>query len=171
VHNNIADLKGVIPSLVYQKGGWILHMLRSQLGADTFRTAIRRYYAEHRDTNASSDDLRRAMEEASGQDLRWFFQQWLHRNLSPALNGSWSYDASAKKVVVELAQTQAGEVYRLPLDISIVPDSVGQPPRLTRIELTQAKQRFELPSDRAPKDVLLDPTTAVLMDVPIFVKH
>ena len=171
VHNNIADLKNVIPALVYQKGAWVLHMLRAQLGTETFWAGIRQYYAAHRDANASTDDLRRAMEEASGQDLRWFFQQWLHRNLSPALNGSWSYDAATKKVVIELAQTQAGEVYRLPLDISIVPDSVGQPPRLTRIELTQVKQRFELTSDRAPKDVLLDPNTTVLMDVPIFVKH
>jgi aminopeptidase N len=146
-------------------------MLRSQLGADTFRTAIRRYYAEHRNANASSDDLRRAMEEAAGRDLRWFFQQWLHRNLSPALNGSWSYDAATKMIVIELAQTQAGEAYRLPIEFSVVPDSAGQPPRVVRIELTGMKQRFEVASDRAPRDLLLDPNTAVLMDVPIFVKH
>jgi len=171
VHNNIADLKGVIPALVYQKGGWVLHMLRAQVGADTFRTGIRQYYAQHRDANASSDDLRRAMEEASGQDLRWFFAQWLHRNLSPALNGTWSYDAAAKKVMIELTQTQSGEPYRLPLEIGLVSDTAGLAPRVSRIELTQVKQRFEIASDRAPKDVVLDPNTRVLMDVPTFVKH
>lgn len=58
VHNNTADLEGVIPALVYQKGGWVLHMLRAQLGTETFWAGIREYYRRYRDANASSDDLR-----------------------------------------------------------------------------------------------------------------
>ena len=111
------------------------------------------------------------MEEASGQDLRWFFEQWLHRNLSPALTGSWSYDAGARKVIVELRQTQAGEPYRLPLEIGIVADSGGPAPKVARIEMTLATQRFEIPGDKAPRDVILDPSTWTLMDPPLFVKH
>ena len=171
VHNNIADLKGVIPSLVYQKGGWVLHMLRAQLGTETFWVGIREYYRRYRDGNASSDDLRRVMEEVSGQDLRWFFDQWLHRNLSPALTGNWSYDAAAKKVVIELTQTQVGAAYRLPLELSVIADSVGITPKLSKIEMTQMKQRFEVAVDKAPKDVILDPNSWMLMDPPTFVKH
>ena len=170
VHNNIDDLKGVIPPLVYQKGGWVLHMLRAQVGTETFWAGIREYYRRYRDGNASSDDLRRTMEEASGQDLRWFFEQWLHRNLSPALDGGWRYDAAAKKVVIELNQTQEGAAYRLPLEVNIVSDSSGVAPKLFKLEMTQTKQRFEFPSDKAPKDVVLDPNTWVLMDPPKFVK-
>ena len=171
VHNNIADLKGVIPPLVYQKGGWVLHMLRAQLGTETFWTGIREYYRRYRDANASSDDLRRVMEEVSGQDLRWFFDQWLHRNFSPSLTGSWRYDAAAKKIVIELTQTQAGEPYRLPLEVSVTSDSTGLPAKIARIEQTQMKQRFEIVTDRPPKDVVLDPNTWMLMDPPTFVKH
>ena len=43
------------------------------------------------------------MEEASGQDLGWFFDQWLNRRGSPTVEGSWSYNAASKKVMVELS--------------------------------------------------------------------
>src|SRR5258705_13220777 len=85
VHDNIAEpeLKGVIGQQVYQKGGSVLHMLRGQVGTATFWKAIRNYYAVHKNGNASTDDLRRAFEEASEQDLRWFFTQWLHWPTNP----------------------------------------------------------------------------------------
>ena len=98
VHENIDDLAGVIPQLVYQKGGSVLQMLRGQVGTENFWTAIREYYRRHQNGNASSDDLRRAFEETSGQDLKWFFDQWLHGTTTPALAGGWSYDAAAKKI-------------------------------------------------------------------------
>ncbi len=171
VHNNIADLKDVIPTLVYQKGAWVLHMLRGQVGTATFWEGIRAYYREHRDGNASSDDLRRAMEEASGQELQWFFEEWLHRNLSPALTGTWSYDAPAKQVMIELTQVQTGPPYRFPLDVSVVPDSVGAEPRIIRVEMTEANQRFAIPVTSAPRDVVLDPNTWLLMDPPQVVRR
>lgn len=166
VHNNIDDLDGVIPNLVYQKGAWVLHMLRQQVGTETFWTGIRAYYRQHRDGNASSDDLRRAMEEASGQDLTWFFEQWLHRNLSPALTGTWSYDAATKQLVIELTQAQTGSPYRLPLEVGVVLDSVGTTMRVTKVEMTKATQRITIPAADVPRDVVLDPNTWLLMDPP-----
>jgi aminopeptidase N len=110
--------------------------------------------------------LRRAFEQTSGQDLRWFFDQWLHGTTTPALDGGWTWDAGAKKIVVDLAQTQAGKPFRLPLELAIVPDSGA--PRLERIELTQARQKIEIPADRSPKDVTVDPNAWILMDPPKF---
>lgn len=172
VHDNIADpeLKGVIGQQVYQKGGSVLHMLRGQVGTLTFWKAIREYYKEHMNGNVSSDDLRRAFEEASGQDLRWFFTQWLHWPTNPALDGGWTYDATAKKIIVELGQTQSGQPYRLPLEIGIWADSAATP-RIEKIELTQAKQRFEIAADAAPRQVALDPNTWMLMEPPKFAKR
>jgi aminopeptidase N len=168
VHENISDLRGVIPQLVYQKGGSVLQMLRGQVGTPGFWTGIREYYRHHRDGNASSDDLRRAFEQTSGQDLQWFFSQWLHWTTTPALDGGWSYDAAAKKIIIDLAQTQQGNPFRLPLEIGIASDSTNAL-RIEKIELTQARQRFEIPADRAPKDLTLDPNTWVMMDPPKFV--
>jgi hypothetical protein len=54
--------------LVYQKGGWALHMLREQVGTDTFWRGIRDYYRRYLNATASTDDFRQIMEQASGQD-------------------------------------------------------------------------------------------------------
>jgi aminopeptidase N len=171
VHKNISDLRGVIPPLVYQKGGWVLHMLRAQVGTDTFWKGIREYYATYRNSNVSTNDLRRVMEEVSGQKLDWFFGQWLNRNYSPALTGNWSYDAAAKKVVIDLAQTQTGPAYRLPLEIGLASDSAHVAPKIAKIEMTQSRQHFEIPATVAPRDVILDPNTWMLMDPPRFSKR
>ncbi len=61
----------------YQKGGWVLHMLRRRLNYDIFWKGIRKYYADFAGHNAATDDFRAAMETVSGQNLKQFFQQWL----------------------------------------------------------------------------------------------
>jgi aminopeptidase N len=167
VHENISDLRGVIPQLVYQKGGSVLHVLRGQVGTDTFWRSIRENYRRHQNGLASSQDLQRAFEETSGQNLEWFFTQWLHWPTVPALEGSWVWDEAGKKIVIQLAQTQTGKPYRLPLEIGLSTD--GAPvPKIEKVELTQAAQRFEIAADRAPSDVTLDPNTWVLMEPPKF---
>ena len=171
VHRNISDLRGVIPPLVYQKGAWVLHMLRAQVGTDIFWKGIREYYARYRNSNASTDDLRRVMEEASSQKLGWFFDQWLNRDYSPALTGTWRYDAAARKVIIDLAQTQKDSTYRLPLDIGLVSDSVGVAPTIAKIEMTQSRQHFEIPVAASPSNVILDPNTWLLMQPPKFTRQ
>ena len=93
------------------------------------------------------------MEEACGQDLGWFFQQWLHRTPSPQIEGKWKYNTGTKKLEIDLMQTQTGEAYRLPLEVAGA-----------RIEMTVKQQHFEIAMDKAPADVTLDPNTLVLMN-------
>ena len=158
IHDNLSDMKKVLNQLVYQKGGWTLHMLRAEMGTDKFWAGIRDYYRRYRDANASTEDFRRVMEENSGLDLQWFFRQWLKRAGTPVIEGGWSYDAAARKVAVELAQTQEGEAYRLPLEIGV--DGA----RIEKIEMTDKHQKFEITVEKAPESVTLDPNTWVLMD-------
>jgi aminopeptidase N len=160
-HNNLADMKKVLNQIVYQKGAWTLHMLRAQMGTDKFWAGIRDYYRRYRDSNASTDDFRKVMEEDSGLQLGWFFDQWLNRAGSPVVEGTWSYDVSTKKLHVDLRQTQPGEVYRVPLEIGIQDESAV---RVEKIELTQRAQSFEIASDKGPATVTLDPNTWVLME-------
>ncbi|HXA52298.1 MAG TPA: M1 family metallopeptidase [Candidatus Acidoferrum sp.] len=164
IHDNLPEIRnGRAPiALVYQKGGWFLHMLRSTLGSDKFRQGIREYYRRFRDSNASTEDLQAAMQETSGEDLQWFFAQWLRRGESPTIRGSWSYDPDAKRVIVELAQTQPGEVYRLPLHIGI--NLPGVPPRLVRVVSDARSGKFELACEKEPQTVTLDPGIEVLMN-------
>jgi aminopeptidase N len=162
IHDNLADTRRVLNQLVYQKGAWTLHLLRGQVGADKFQAGIRDYYKRYRDGNASADDLRRVMEENSGQDLSWFFKQWLRRAGSPVVEGNWRYDPDAKRIEIELAQTQPGEPYRLPLEVGISQEG-AEAPRIVKVEMTQLKQRFEIAADKEPASVVLDPNASMLM--------
>jgi aminopeptidase N len=162
IHDNLSDQRQVLNPLVYQKGGWTLHMLRGQVGPDRFWAGIRGYYKRFRDGNATTDDLRHVMEENSGQNLAWFFNQWLHRSGSPVVEGSWRYDVAAKRITVELAQTQLGDLYRLPLELGVYQNGAA-PPRIAKIEMTQRQQQFEVTADQAPSTVDLDPNTWMLM--------
>jgi aminopeptidase N len=101
------------------------------------------------------------MEENSGLELSWFFQQWLSRAGSPVIEGSWRYDAPTKRVVIELAQTQPGGPYRLPLEVGLTTDGIT---KIEKIEFTQKQQRFDLFADREPGAVALDPNTWMLME-------
>ena len=78
-------MSGVLNRFVYQKGGWVLHMLRGQIGTEQFWAGIREYYRRYRERNASTDDFRLVMEQASGLELSWFFDQWL--------TAAWSAEA------------------------------------------------------------------------------
>jgi aminopeptidase N len=143
------EWKGIPNGIVYQKGGWALHMLRAQVGMPKFWDGIRLYYKRFRDGNASTADFRQVMEEASGQDLGWWFQQWLYRPGSPKIEGSWTYQSG--KILIDIAQTQPGEPFRLKFQ------SLG-------IEMTQKQQHFEIPAAQPPASLDLDPDTWILAD-------
>jgi aminopeptidase N len=162
IHDNLVDTAKILNPLVYQKGGWTLHMLRSQLGSDTFWAGIRTYYQRYRDKNATTADFRDVMEETSGQDLDAFFHQWLTRAGSPSVEGSWQYNQKSQQIEIELRQTQPGKAYRLPVEIGL---SAGGTPasRIEKLDMTSLKQCFKIPSDKLPTSVTLDPNCTVLM--------
>jgi aminopeptidase N len=163
IHNNLADMKLVLNQLVYQKGGWMLHMLRSLIGDDKFQAGIRDYYRRYRDVNASTEDFRRVIEENSGRELSWFFRQWLNRAGSPLLDGGFRYNPATKRVEIELTQMQPGEPYRLPLEFAIKSDGTTAL-KIERFELTQRQQKFEFEAGEEPQSVAIDPNTLVLME-------
>ncbi len=164
VHDNLPDIQGgrAPAPIVYQKGGWVLHMLRGVIGTEKFWAGIREYYRRFRDSNASTGDLRRVMEETSGAELGWFFEQWLLRPGSPVVSGGWTYNAAMKQIEIELAQTQSGAAYRLPLEIAIT--VAGAPPAVQRIECTAKVQKFQIAAATEPSSVELDPNVWMLTD-------
>jgi aminopeptidase N len=100
----------------YQKGAWVLHMLRDEIGDSAFFQGIRDYYRVYRDGTADSNDFEREMERAAGRRLEWFFRQWLWQLGYPQLATNWRYDAGAGVAHVRIAQVQPPTwgVYRLP---------------------------------------------------------
>lgn len=159
VHADLGDMSGIFNGLQYGKGGWVLHVLRGQIGTELFWAGIREYYALYQNSTASTDDLQRVMEEVSGQELQWFFDQWLRREgSSPMVEGTWAYQGG--QIVLELTQTQPGAPYRVGLDIGITADGDGS--RVERVDMTEKSQRFEISVGDAVTDVALDPGTWML---------
>ena len=170
VHLNLDDAaREPTNQLVYQKGAWALHMLRDQVGTETFWRGIREYYRRYLNTTASTDDFRLVMEQASGQDLTWFFEQWLNRSGVPAIEGTWRYDAAAKEVVVTVRQTQDAEPYRLSLGVGLVP-AAGALPVVRQVAMAQREATMRFPAPAEPATVVLDPAVWTLADFGTFVK-
>ena len=162
VHDGLDDMSRVTSVATYQKGAWVLHMLRQRLGDEAFWRGIRAYYARHFNGTATTDDFMRAMEEVSGDDLQGFFDQWLRQGGNPALQGSWSYDAGAGVVNIELRQVQEGDPFVMPLDVGVYADGDASPSHVTTVEVDQTYHRFEIPVAGEPGDVRLDPDTRAL---------
>ncbi len=102
----------------YQKGGWVLHMLRRKLGDVVFWKGISNYFAKYNGGNANTDDLRKVMEQTSGQNLQQFFKQWLFTAGHPQLAINWKYDAVKGAVSIQVDQKQ-NTLYDFQLEISI----------------------------------------------------
>ncbi len=169
IHRNLADMGKVLNSLVYQKGGWVLHMLRAEVGTQAFWTAIQEYYRRYRNQNASTAELRAIFEMVSGKDLGWFFSQWLTRPGVPKIEGSWRYLPARKAIEVTITQAQPGDPFRLAADVGITA-KIGGTAKVQRVELggRSATRLFDV--DAEPAAVTLDPNTWLLMESGGFVK-
>ena len=170
VHVNLDDaVREPTNQLVYQKGAWALHMLREQVGTDTFWRGIRDYYRRYLNATVSTDDFRQVMEQTSGQDLTWFFRQWLNRPGVPVLDGTWRYDTATREVVVTVRQTQATDPYRLLLGVGLVP-SADASPMVRPMALSGREAIMRWPAATEPAAVVLDPAVSTLAEFGAFVK-
>jgi aminopeptidase N len=163
IHRNLSDMTRVLNQFVYQKGGWMLHMLRGVVGTEAFWRGMREYYRRYRNSNVSTDDFRAVMEEVSAKDLTWFFRQWLQRSGVPKLEGSWRYDQERRQIDVELRQSQPGEPYRLPVQIGII-DKPGKLPRVELADLAAEKGSFTFAAPVEPASLTIDPDTWLLFE-------
>ncbi|HEX5971430.1 MAG TPA: M1 family metallopeptidase [Gemmatimonadaceae bacterium] len=146
----------------YQKGGYVLAMLHRMLGDSAFFGGLRAYYAEHRDGNALTDDLRRALEKSSGRPLGQFFDQWLRRPGVATPTIGWAYHASTGSVSLLVLQDSA-RAYALPLTVALT-DSLGASRRL-EVQVPAARRaELVLPGRFAarPVSIVFDPDDFLL---------
>lgn len=119
VRFNYDDKEEVFDQVTYQKGGRILYMLRNYLGNDAFYKGLNIYLKTNAFKAGEAHQLRLALEEASGLDLNWFFNQWYYNAGHPELSISYKWDDAKKTQTVYLAQTQPGNAFILPMAIDI----------------------------------------------------
>jgi aminopeptidase N len=163
IDTETTDLMSLLNRNSYEKGGFVLHMLRAQLGERAFFDGIRSYYMKHRHATAVTDDLRVEMERASGQKLDWFFDQWLRRPGVPEVRAEWSFDATAREVAITVTQDGAFGAYRFPLTIAVT-DSAGTVHRAA-VPVTAASgaaAQVRVPLAAVPASVVLDPDVELL---------
>ena len=158
------DLFALLDENNYQKGAWVLHMLRRLTGDSAFFRGIRDYYHAHAHGNALTDDLRRALERAAGTDLGWFFDQWLRRPGYPRLRTTWRWDAARRAAELTIEQTQPEEwpTFRFPLALE------AETPRGTTrdtilVERRRTTARIRLPA--RPTTIRLDPDHDLLAEI------
>jgi len=115
----IKRAKDAFNGVTYQKGGRILNMLRNYLGEPAFYRGLNIYLKTNAFKSAEAQQLRLAMEEASGLDLNWFFNEWYYGAGHPILNINYKWNDTTKTQTIYLQQTQDGQVFTLPMAIDV----------------------------------------------------
>jgi aminopeptidase N len=114
----LGHIKGesrVFRALLYNKGAGVLHMLRRLIGEQAFSSGLKKFYAENRFKKAGTNDLRLAMEAASGKDLNRFFERWIYDNGIPRLRYSTTVEGNELVVRFE----QSGDIYDVPVTMAV----------------------------------------------------
>jgi aminopeptidase N len=162
VHENLADMSKVTTGQTYNKGAWVLHMLRNRVGDEAWWSGIRSYYKKYMNDFASTDDFRLEMESACECDLSPFFRQWLYQGGNIVLDGDWYFDSGRGTVEVSLEQVQ-NDGFSFVADVEIcllMPDS--EVPLVHSLTLGNEPGRLSIPADGRPVKVVVDPRTVLL---------
>jgi hypothetical protein len=139
----------------YDKVAFIFHMLRNELGEEVFTNGLRLFWQRQRFRIAGWSELRRAFEEVAGQDLAWFFDQWLRRTGAPRVTlGDVRMREEGNAFQVTLIIRQDSPVYRLAIPVAIDTDA-GQERR--RIVLDAMETTATLNLNARPSAVHIDP--------------
>ena len=115
IDTNYTDLLHLLNPNSYQKGAWVLHMLRNEVGEDVFWEIIKTYYEKYQYSNANSSDFIEIVNGVTLKDYSYFFNQWLRRSGQPKLKTE--IKQKEKKINLALKQTQMGQNYSFPIEI------------------------------------------------------
>lgn len=147
----------------YEKGGWVLHMLRNEVGTELFWKGIRAYYQKYQNGNATTADLQQVMEQASGKSLGTFLKQWLYQPGYPEVEWSWVYDAMSKKLIIKANQVQDIGKFSIPLVFSCKGQNGNEFLRTEKLIMDKSAKEFTIKLDNAPTEVSIDPDNWILM--------
>jgi aminopeptidase N len=147
----------------YNKGGRILHMLRTHLGDDAFFEALKNYLNDNKYQSTEIHELRMQFEKVSGQDLNWFFNQWFLSSGHPIVKITQKYDATKQQLKVSIQQKQDTKnwpLFQLPIEIDIYQNGAV---RKEKVWITDATQTFTFDKiATAPDLVNVDATKTTL---------
>jgi aminopeptidase N len=161
------DLMKLLNENNYEKAAWVLHMLRTRLGDQAFFRGLRAYYNAHRDANATTEDLRKALENSSGRNLREFFLRWVYGSGHPIYRATWSWAQRSSKggtLIIRLEETQASAPFLMPMPVEVVSEN-GVSRQLVNPVGKLTVARFTL--KQRPTNLRLDPDETILKEATV----
>ncbi|HFS68244.1 MAG TPA: M1 family peptidase, partial [Flavobacteriia bacterium] len=156
-YNNEMDM---FDAVSYNKGGYILHMLRNILGDKAFFAGLNKYLTDNKFGTGEAQKLRIALEEVSGRDLNWFFDQWYFDSGNPKYDLKYNYDAAKKQATITVKQT--GKVFKMPVKIAVYD---GEKPKIYTVWVDKEEETFGFNVDNAPKLIDFDTTKSIVSKV------
>lgn len=159
--------------LVYQKGAWVLHMLRimmldlKTMNEDRFTETMREYYRTYQGKRASTEDFRRVAERHAGADLGWFFDQWVYGTDIPTYRVAYRSDPAANgqfRVRLRVRQENVSDDFQMyvPVTLDLGDNRVAR----VRVKVQGATSEIELPlMPSRPKTVRFNDLDGVLAEV------
>jgi len=136
---------------VYQKGAWVLHMLRRLVGDENFYRAWNDYGAAHKYGTAVTDDLQYEFERAYGADLDWFFEQWVYKAGYPEFKYSWVKSGGGKTVKVKIEQVQQvtplTPLFKCPVDLTFAARGDDEYTKTVWVDGREHTFEFTLPEE------------------------
>jgi hypothetical protein len=148
-------------SLVADKGGMILQMLRWVIGDNPFDKTMRTFVAQYAGKSASVDDFRKVAEQSSGQQLTWFFTQWLNSTGAPEFKNKYTVYRTQKgfRVVGEIQQDM--DLFRMPVELKIDTDGKTE---TKRVEVSGTNSAYAIETFGKPRRITIDPNNDVLQN-------
>ncbi|CUS78614.1 aminopeptidase N [Candidatus Kryptonium thompsonii] len=167
VWNRYFDPTDLFGPHIYQRGGAILNMIRFILGDELFWKAINYYARKYEYQNVETNDFKIAIEEATGYNLKWFFDQWLYKAGYPIFEVSYVYNDTTKTLRLTVEQIQVAdsltpEVFKTPVDVEI---TTKESSKTYRIFISERKQTFDFSVNSKPLMVIFDKGNWILKDL------
>jgi aminopeptidase N len=153
---------------IYQKGAWVLHMLRWNLGDSLFFETLREYARRFAYSNAVTENFQTVVEDISGNDFDWFFDQWIFDPGFPELKVGWDYTRTTPQqfdITLSIQQTQNVEtLFQIPIEVLV--KTAGEE-ILDTLVLANKSSQFSLVSFEKPTEIIIDPNNWLLKKVEI----
>lgn len=165
IDNRTAEEGPVTNDMTYQKGAWVLHMLREKMGHEAFKEGIRNYYKRFYNKNATTDDFFEVMQKFTNTPLATFRNQWLHRPEILNVQVKWHYDIATSQVEITIDQKQSsGFFFEAPIEFEVIE---GNSKRIVSLDIRGKTSTFKLKADKKPVTILADPRTTLLAKIDI----
>lgn len=160
IDTSLSVSPGLLNKNTYEKGGWVLHMLRRELGDSLFQQCVRTFYEGYKFSNALTEDFLNVVESVAGRSFEDFFQQWFYQSGHPVLSASWK--KRGKKITVSINQHQKQNLFQFPLEVKLKNDK-GQSLTET-FSIESSSQSFTLHVPFKPTELILDPDIWLLFE-------